>query len=104
MATDSLGYTELKSTSEAIPEKIYTLLVEHFRRPKLKFFYIERYEETLAELTQTVAKDGHLKKSGLEQSFDVIKSFADKYEALDVKSYSGHWQARKRAIIPEKAA
>lgn len=101
VSTDSLGYTELKSSSEAIPYKINTLLLEHFKRPKLKFFYIERYEKTLAEIISATVKDGQIAHSGLAASYDVIKSYVGKYEATDLKSYSGHWQARKDIIVPE---
>lgn len=102
VATDSLGYTELKSRSECNPYKIVNLMIEHFKRPQLKFFYIERYEKALTEMMENLVRDGKVTNSGLVQSYGVIKSYAQKYEALDLKSYSGHWQARKSAIVPEK--
>lgn len=98
-----MGYQELKSSSEANPYKICELLLEHFKNPKLKFYYMETYEQPLKEIVNMRGDNpsNSLKQSGLDASFRTVKAFADRYRAVDVSSYSNHWQARKEAITPQ---
>ena len=66
-----MGYQELKSSSEANPYKISEMLMEHFKNPKLKFFYIDTYESPLKEIICMRGDNpsGSLQESGLEVSF-----------------------------------
>lgn len=103
ISTERMGYQELKSSSEANPYKICELLLEHFKNPKLKFYYMETYEQPLKEIVNMRGDNpsNSLKQSGLDTSFRTVKAFADRYRAVDVSSYSNHWQARKEAITPQ---
>lgn len=77
--------------------------MEHFKNPKLKFYYIETYERALREMVNMRGDnpENSLKETGLEASFRTVKAFADRYRSLDVSDYSKHWLARKQAITPQ---
>ncbi len=76
--------------------------MEHFKQPKLKFFNIERYEEALRNMVRMSGrnKGQSVEETGHQASYKVIKSFAEKYRLTDINSYSRHWQARKKTIVP----
>lgn len=40
IGAERMGYPELKSASEANPYKICEHILEHYKNPKLKFYYI----------------------------------------------------------------
>lgn len=103
ISTERMGYQELKSSSEANPYKICEMLLEHFKNPKLKFYYMETYQKPLKEIVNMRGENpsNSLKTGGLDASFLTVKGFADRYRSIDVNSYSTHWQARKQAISPQ---
>lgn len=43
ISTNYQGYQDLLGSATAIGEKIATLMVDHFERPKLRYYYVKLY-------------------------------------------------------------
>lgn len=68
VATNYEGYEDLLGSWTAIPEKVKTLMVKHFERPKLRFYYAKLYREVIQKMLMRDGQNQSLsvEKTGLE--------------------------------------
>ena len=74
VSTNYEGYIDLMGSSAVHAEKIATIMVDHFQRPKLRFHYAKLYRE---EIQKMLLMSGHnpqlsVGKTGLERAAEDI--------------------------------
>lgn len=91
------------SNDSAIPEKLSTLLIDHFFNPKLKYFYIDVYEKALKEMLEKSGRNPQLnvEESGVETSAKMIIKEAEAYEQKDHGKVSKDWRYKRLSTIVE---
>ena len=101
IATQRMGYQELLSNDSAIPEKLGTLLVDHFFNPKLKFYYIDKYEKALKDMLEKSGRNPQLnvEESGVETAAKMILQEARAYDQKDHGKVSKDWRYKRLSTI-----
>ena len=68
VSTNYEGYVDLMGSSAAHPERISTLMLENFQRPKLRFHYVKLYRQEIQKMLMMLGNNPQLsvERTGLQ--------------------------------------
>lgn len=96
VSTNQEGYQDLLGCLTAIGEKIATLMVDHFERPKLRFYYVKLYREEIQKMLMLNGKNPEMKvsKTGLMYAAEDILEKVQLYETMNPNEKMWNYQRK----------
>lgn len=100
ISTNYHGYHDLCGSLSAVPDKIATLMMDHFERPKLRFYLIKLYRNELQSILSKSGTNPELRvsESGLLTASKHLLERAANYERIEVKETVLKERIRKEVI------
>lgn len=90
VSTDYEGYEELLGSLTALGSKIATSMVEHFKRPKLRYHYVKLYRDEIQK---------QLMMNGRNSRMDLSKTGTEVAAADILRKISLRKQLRNEALL-----
>ena len=85
VSTNFEGYQDLLGSLTAIGEKMATLMIDHFERPKLRFYYVKLYRDEIKKMLALNGRNPELRVSqtGHQWAAKDILEKVELYQSLD---------------------